>query len=84
MTEAEQVAAAFHEAYERLASEHGYATRRPRAQLPWREVSEISRALLISTVADLIGRRIITPGIRADGWAKLPDDDDYPPGWPGT
>ncbi len=39
MTTAEQLAERFHEAYERLAPEHGYATR-PESAVPWADVPE--------------------------------------------
>lgn len=47
----EQIARRFHEAYERLAPEHGYKTRDATA-VPWDQVPDNNRALMIATVAD--------------------------------
>lgn len=55
---AEEVAGAFHEAYERLAPTHGYATRTDSA-VPWAEVPPANRGLMIAVVAELIARRVI-------------------------
>jgi hypothetical protein len=51
----EEVAQAFHEEYERLAPSHGYETRRESA-VPWAEVPEPNRDLMIATVKAVIGR----------------------------
>lgn len=45
----EDVARAFHEAYERLAPDFGYRTREASAK-PWADVPEGNRALMIATV----------------------------------
>lgn len=63
MTEAEQIARAFHEAHERLAPEHGYRTREASA-VPWDEVPEANRALMVATCRDLTARAVIVPGTR--------------------
>jgi hypothetical protein len=55
---AEQIAAAFHEAYERLAPDHGYETRRESA-VPWEEVPERNRDLMVAVVQDLLDRQVI-------------------------
>lgn len=52
-TSAEDVAQRFHEAYERLAPEHGYETRKASAK-PWSEVPEQNRGLMVATVQALI------------------------------
>jgi hypothetical protein len=45
----ERIARSFHEAYERLAPEHGYKTRQPSAK-PWEQVPENNRRLMVATV----------------------------------
>lgn len=56
---AERIARAFHEAYERLAPEHGYETRRASA-VPWPEVPAHNRALMVATVRALLDAGTIT------------------------
>ena len=58
MRSPENVARAFHEAYERLAPDHGYETRKESA-VPWDEVPEQNRALMVAVVADLFERGVI-------------------------
>lgn len=58
---AERIAAAFHESYERQAPEHGYSTRQESA-VPWADVPESNRNLMIAVVDDLLGRGIIAYG----------------------
>jgi hypothetical protein len=48
----EDVARAFHEAYERLASTFDYATREASAK-PWADVPEANRRLMVATVAEV-------------------------------
>jgi hypothetical protein len=48
----EDVARAFHEAYERLAPSFGYATREASAK-PWADVPEANRRLMVATVAEV-------------------------------
>lgn len=58
----EQAARAFHEEYERLALSFGYATR-PESAVPWEEVPEPNRSLMIATAAvleRLFPRRTVT------------------------
>lgn len=55
---ADRVAQAFHEAYERLAPEHGYETRAESA-VPWDEVPANNRALMRSVVLELCDRGVI-------------------------
>lgn len=45
----EQIAQAFHEAYERLAPEHGYKTREASA-VPWSDVPAGNKGLMIHVV----------------------------------
>lgn len=52
MTTAEALARLFHEAYERLAPEHGYETRRESA-VPWEDVPERNRALMVAVAAEI-------------------------------
>jgi hypothetical protein len=65
----EQLARMFHEEYERLAPEHGYETRRDSA-VPWEDVPERNRRLMVATVAAVLERlgvqRTGAPGY-ADG-----------------
>lgn len=62
MTREEEVAAAFHEAYERLAPGYGYATR-PESAVPWLAVPEQNRRLMVAVVGELVqAGRIILPG----------------------
>lgn len=55
---AEQVARKFHEAYERLAPIYAYETREA-SKVPWGQVPERNRDLMIATVRDLLQRGII-------------------------
>jgi hypothetical protein len=55
---AEEIARAFHEAYERLAPEHGYETREASA-VPWDEVPQQNKALMIAVVSSLQDEGII-------------------------
>ncbi len=50
---AEQLARAFHEAYERLAPAHGYETRAASAK-PWDEVPANNRALMEAVCAEVM------------------------------
>lgn len=58
MRSPENVARAFHESYERLAPEHGYETREESA-VPWDEVPESNRSLMVAVAADLLERGVI-------------------------
>lgn len=53
MPDAESVAKLFHEAYERLAPAFGYETRRE-TRLPWEEVPERNRHLMIASTAEVL------------------------------
>lgn len=59
--EAEQIARAFHEEYEHIAPRYGYETR-PASAVPWPEVPESNRLLMIATVRGLILRGQINVG----------------------
>lgn len=52
--DAETLARAFHEAYERLAPSFGYETRKASAK-PWNDVPEDNRRLMIAVCAELLG-----------------------------
>ena len=52
-TPAEQLARAFHEAYEQLAPEHGYRTREASA-VPWARVPVRNRRLMVATAQRLL------------------------------
>ena len=60
-TAAEHIARAFHEAYERLAPEFGYATRAESA-VPWASVPESNRRLMVATVEALLASGVIRLG----------------------
>lgn len=64
----------FHETYERLAPSHGYETRRASA-VPWDEVPEQNRALMLAVVGDLIDRHVIRAG-NPPGSCRGPDGSD--------
>jgi hypothetical protein len=51
--ETTEIARLFHEAYERLAPQFGYETRRQSA-VPWDEVPENNRRLMIATVSEVL------------------------------
>ncbi len=55
---AEQIAQAFHDAYERLAPRFGYETREASAK-PWAEVPEQNKTLMIAVVQSLLDSGII-------------------------
>jgi isopentenyl phosphate kinase len=55
---AEQIAEAFHDAYERLAPEYGYETREA-SRKPWSEVPENNRELMAAVVSELLENGII-------------------------
>lgn len=57
--EAERIASAFHEAYERLAPDFGYRTRLESAK-PWEDVPDSNKRLMRAAVRDLIARGVIT------------------------
>lgn len=56
---AERIAQAFHETYERLAPEYGYKTREASA-VPGEELPRPNRTLIVATVADLLGKGVIS------------------------
>jgi hypothetical protein len=49
----EEVARAFHEAYERLAPSFGYETREASA-VPWEDVPEPNKSLMVAVAAEVI------------------------------
>ncbi len=55
---AEQIAQAFHEAYERLAPDFGYETREASAK-PWAEVPEQNKSLMVAVVQALLDSGVI-------------------------
>lgn len=59
--EAEAVARAFHESYERQAPAHGYTTRE-RSRKSWRDVPADNKQLMIAVARDLLDRGIIRFG----------------------
>jgi hypothetical protein len=61
MKTAELIAGAFHATYETLAPEHKYETREASA-VPWADVPEDNKALMIATVQLLLDTGVIVPG----------------------
>ena len=61
MTLAERIAKAFHESYERQAPAFGYETREDSA-VPWEDVPEQNKSLMIAVVDDLLANRVIASG----------------------
>jgi len=57
---AEELARVFHEAYERLAPSFGYETRRESA-VPWEEVPENNKQLMIAVCKELLDRVFASP-----------------------
>jgi hypothetical protein len=58
LKKAEDIAKEFHKTYERLAPNYGYKTREASA-VPWEEVPEQNKKLMIGVVWNLLERRII-------------------------
>lgn len=58
MTDEEYVAKKFHEAYEQLAPDHGYETRKDSA-VAWEDVPEKNKNLMIATVKRLLDQGVI-------------------------
>ena len=56
--DAEQIAQAFHEAYERLAPDFGYKTREASAK-PWAEVPEQNKSLMVAVAQSLLDAGVI-------------------------
>lgn len=72
MQEAEQLARTFHEAYERLAPDFGYATREASAK-PWTDVPESNRKLMIATAQAVLDSGYAPPyTVREDPDFVLP------------
>lgn len=61
LNEAERVARRFHEVYELLAPEHDYETRTASA-VPWDEVREPNRSLMIHVAGFLLREHSIAVG----------------------
>lgn len=65
MTLAEQIAAEFHRTYELLAPNFGYKTRDASA-VPWEDVPEANKKLMVSVVQALLTQDVIKPGERLE------------------
>jgi hypothetical protein len=64
---ADQLAERFHEAYERLAPQFDYKTRKETA-VPWAQVPEQNRLLMIAVCADLLsGHVVLAPEAASKG-----------------
>lgn len=57
---AESLAQKFHEAYERLAPDYGYETRRESA-VPWEAVPEPNRSLMVAVASEVVGSLAAPP-----------------------
>jgi hypothetical protein len=57
---AEKLAEAFHETYERFAPQFAYETRKESA-LPWEELPEKNKQLMIAVCRELLGGILATP-----------------------
>lgn len=57
----ESIAREFHEAYEKLAPAYGYETREESA-VPWEQVPEPNRKLMVAVVEALLARGVIGAG----------------------
>jgi hypothetical protein len=55
---AEQIAQAFHEAYERLAPDFGYKTREASAK-PWAQVPEQNKSRMVAVVQPLLDDGVV-------------------------
>ncbi len=56
--QAETIAQAFHESYERLAPHHGYSTRKE-SKVPWEDVPEQNKGLMVAVIEELINTETI-------------------------
>jgi hypothetical protein len=74
--DAEALARAFHETYERLAPSFGYETRRASA-VPWEDVPSANRELMIAVAGDLLRRwpSVGDPAGPADDGGAVDDPD---------
>jgi hypothetical protein len=59
MTTEEMVAREFHKAYEALAPHFGYKTKQDSA-VPWEELPEVNRNLMLAVVTELLTKGVIT------------------------
>lgn len=59
--DAERIAKAFHESYERQAPDYGYKTREASA-VPWEVVPDANRSLMVAVVQDLLDQGVIGRG----------------------
>jgi hypothetical protein len=62
MAIAHEIAREFHESYERLAPQYGYETREETA-VPWSEVPEDNKLLMVGVIADLLDKGVIRQGV---------------------
>jgi hypothetical protein len=74
MREAEEIARAFHEAYETLAPAHGYETREA-SRKPWEDVPEQNRGLMVAVVQSLVDAGVILMCSVEQGTPDLSDQE---------
>lgn len=70
----DKIAKLFHETYERLAPEHGYKTRTESA-VPWEQVPENNRNLMIATVKEVLGSDDVTIDLLKKAIAEWSTED---------
>jgi hypothetical protein len=63
--EVEEIAKQFHERYEKLAPKHNYTTRKKSA-VPWEDVPENNKSLMLAVVEDLLDSGVIQSGTKPD------------------
>lgn len=56
----ELIASKFHAEYERLAPDFSYSTR-PASAVPWTDVPESNKRLMVAVVRSLLDARVIAP-----------------------
>ena len=76
LSDATGIAREFHRHYERLAGRFGYETR-PESAVPWEDVPQANRDLMVAVVETLLDRGIIGIGTGLD-MASGPTEVDPP------
>lgn len=78
----ERIAQRFHEAYERFAPDFNYSTREASA-VPWNEVPDSNRALMIATVTEVLADLDISPTDHGMCAQLVPVPESELSTWPG-
>ena len=58
LSRAEVIAKKFHQTYEHLAPKYSYDTRKA-SKVPWEDVPENNKSLMIATVSELLDKGVI-------------------------